>query len=393
MPKKKLVIITSHPIQYNAPVFKILSERGKVDFKVFYTWGVTALENKFDPGFGKIVKWDIPLLEGYNYEFLNNTAKVKGSDHFRGIINPHIIKQIDAYGPDAIMVFGWAFQSHLKVLRHYNQKKLILFRGDSTLLDKSTYIYRQIRTLFLKWIYTHIDCALYVGSNNLRYFKRMGLQENQLYYAPHAIDNERFSGSAEENETKALELRKGMGIQPGEIVFLYAGKLEEKKDVKLLLQTFKKYKLYERSHLVIVGNGAMEKELKKEFRLIPSIHFIDFQNQSRMPVIYRLADVFVLPSKGPGDTWGLAVNEAMACGRAVLVSDKCGCAIDLVDVGKNGFVFTAGDIEDLHAKLVALIELEKRGLKQMGQNSENKIMHFSFNKFCEVTENILIYTI
>jgi hypothetical protein len=105
MKKKRLAIITTHPIQYNAPLFRLLTERNQITIKVFYTWGKTVLQNKFDPGFGKIIEWDIPLLKGYDYEFLENTADDKGSHRFRGIINPDIINRIDDFRPDAILVF------------------------------------------------------------------------------------------------------------------------------------------------------------------------------------------------------------------------------------------------------------------------------------------------
>jgi glycosyltransferase involved in cell wall biosynthesis len=389
MKKLKLAIITSHPIQYNAPLFKMLVERDKIGVKVFYTWGETVLENKFDPGFGRVVNWDIPLLEGYEYEFLKNTAREKGSDHFRGIVNPEIISRVDAYEPDGIMVFGWAFQSHLKVMRHYKNKKLILFRGDSTLLYKFSFIRKQLRKFFLRRVYRNIDYALYVGKNNYQYFKQAGLRDDQLQYAPHAVDNKRFSKNDAIREEEALYLRKNLNIDEQEIVFLFAGKLEIKKDVKSLLAAFEQTGLYRSTHLVIVGNGKLEQEFKKNYGSISSVHFVDFQNQSQMPAIYRLGDIFVLPSDGP-ETWGLAVNEAMACGRAVLVSDICGCGIDLVDVGKNGFIFHGGNVKDLGEKMLTLAEIGKSGIKLMGQYSGVKIEKFSFERFCESTENILL---
>lgn len=81
----KLAIISSHPIQYNAPLFKLLTQRGNLSVKVFYTWGKQSIEPKYDPGFGKTIQWDIPLLDGYNYEFLENISKAPGSSHFNGI--------------------------------------------------------------------------------------------------------------------------------------------------------------------------------------------------------------------------------------------------------------------------------------------------------------------
>ena len=163
---KRLAIITTHPIQYNAPLFELLAERNKIDIKVFYTWGKTVLEQKYDPGFGKVIKWDIPLLQGYDYEFLENISADKGSHHFKGIDNPDIIDSIKKYEPDAVLIYGWAFKSHLKVLRYFKNKIPVLFRGDSTLLDKKSWVSSLKRNLFLRWVYRHIDFALYVGKNN-----------------------------------------------------------------------------------------------------------------------------------------------------------------------------------------------------------------------------------
>jgi hypothetical protein len=102
---KKLAIITTHPVQYYAPVFQLLHQRQQIDIKVFYTWGEGVL-NKYDPGFKKSIEWDIPLLTGYPYAWVKNTSKDAGSHHFEGIVNPDLIEQINAWHPDAILVYG-----------------------------------------------------------------------------------------------------------------------------------------------------------------------------------------------------------------------------------------------------------------------------------------------
>src|SRR5690606_14575494 len=182
------------PIQYYAPYFRLLAQRDNIDLKVFYTWGEEVWKEKYDPGFKKNVEWDIPLLEGYNYEFVENIAKEKGSHHFWGINNPGLINSIENWKPDAIYIIGWSYLSHLKALIHFKNKIKIIFRGDSTLLDESKgfSIKKTIRYFALKWVYKHIDIALYVGENNRRYYKKFGLKDRQLVYAPHAIDNNRF---------------------------------------------------------------------------------------------------------------------------------------------------------------------------------------------------------
>lgn len=383
----KLAIITTHPIQYNAPFFRLLQERGKVSIKVFYTWGETVLLDKFDPGFNKPISWDIPLLEGYAYEFPENIAGEKGSHHFQGIVNPDLIKRIKAFDPQALLVFGWSFHSHLKVMRYFKGRRTVILRGDSTLLDEIPFYKRWARNLFLRWVYRYADFGLYTGQNNYAYYKKMGMKDQQLVYGPHSIDNNRFSSSASQHEAEALSQRKELSIPADAVVFLFAGKLENKKAPDLLLEAFVSAGL-PKAYLVIIGNGVQELLLKNKYSDIGNIRFLDFQNQSRMPMVYRLADVFVLPSRGPVETWGLAVNEAMASGKAIVVSDLCGCAVDLVQPGINGYIIKADDREDLREKLQWLAA-DKNKLKTMGEASKKIIADFSYDKIADALEKLL----
>ncbi len=140
---KRLAIITTHPIQYNAPFFRALAQSGKVALNVFYTWDKGSGQ-KHDPGFGQKIEWDIPLLEGYEYTFVKNTAKKPGSHDFWGIQNPTLIDELKDYQPDAILVYGWSFCSHLQAICYFKGKVPVWFRGDSTLLD---YDYRSLKDL------------------------------------------------------------------------------------------------------------------------------------------------------------------------------------------------------------------------------------------------------
>ncbi|HTE02430.1 MAG TPA: glycosyltransferase family 4 protein [Mucilaginibacter sp.] len=377
----RLAIITTHPIQYYAPVFKLLDQRKKIEINVFYTWGEGAL-NKYDPGFDKIVAWDIPLLDGYPYTWVQNTAADPGSHHFKGIVNPGLIAQVKEFKPDAILVFGWAYHSHLKAFRHFKNKVPIWFRGDSTLLDEKKGIKNLLRSLYLKWVYRHIDHAFYVGANNKAYFEKYGLKKSQLSFAPHAIDNERFAAN---RDTEAALLRKELSVKADELLLLFAGKLEDKKSPLLLADAFIHLN-QTGTHLLFVGNGALEAELKLKAKDVANIHFVDFRNQGDMPVLYQACDLFCLPSKGPGESWGLAVNEAMACGKAVLVSDKVGCAIDLVRERYNGMIFKSDDVQDLTDCLKALTQ-SKSLLEDYGRHSELMIKDWNFEKIAAAIEN------
>lgn len=370
---KKLAIIATHPIQYYAPVFKLLAQR--VALKVFYTAGNQFL-NKFDHGFKQDITWDIPLIEGYDHQFLTNTAIDPGSHHYKGIVNPKAIETIKNFEPDAILIYGWSYQSHIKIMRHFKGRVPVYFRGDSTLIDQRSGLKNLLRKLFLKWVYQHIGTAFYVGSANHAYFKKYGLKDKQLVFAPHAIDNTRF---AIDRKDKADQLREKLNIDKEDILILFAGKLEPKKDPELLLDSFIQIST-PHIHLLFVGNGVLEQQLKQivESGQMSNVHFMGFQNQTQMPVVYQACDLFCLPSKGPGETWGLAVNEAMAAGKAVLVSDKVGCSVDLV-TKDTGVIFKSRDLADLSQKLIALTT-DKTSLKRMGQNAFNLIQNWSFEE-------------
>ncbi|MEI6946646.1 glycosyltransferase family 4 protein [Paraflavisolibacter sp. H34] len=373
---KRLAIVVTHPIQYYAPVFQALSRYRDLAVKVFYTWGEGSLQ-KYDPGFRREIRWDIPLLEGYDYVFLKNTSARPGSSHFKGIVNPDARAAINEFDPQAVLVYGWAYQTHLQLLWAFRRKRKVWFRGDSTLLDETGGWKKLLRAALLGWVYRHIDLAFYVGTSNRKYFQKFGLTKGKLKFAPHAIDNGRFAAPQPQ---AVRQLRSDLGIPQNGRLVLFAGKLEPKKDPLALLEAFLTLR-NEQAYLLFAGNGVLEKELKERAMASPKkekIRFLAFQNQGQMPRLYQCCQLFCLPSRGPGETWGLAVNEAMASGRAVLVSDKVGCATDLVREGKNGRVFPAGNVAALGAALEQLLA-DAGALRHMGRQSSEIIQSWSFD--------------
>lgn len=381
---KRLAIITTHPIQYYAPVFQLLQQRQKVQLMVFYTLGQQVAQHGHDPGFERTINWDIPLTEGYHYTWVDNTAKKPGSHHFSGVKNPDLIERVTAWKPDALLIFGWSYSGHLSIMRYFKNKIPVIFRGDSTLLDKTGSARSFLKYLLLKWVYRHVDAALYVGSNNWAYFKHYGLKEDQLVFAPHAVDNERFAGDM----TGASDIRRKLGIPEDRVLVLFAGKMIAKKAPQLLLNAFLEND-DPNAHLLFVGNGALEAELKFKADGHTHVHFLDFTNQVEMPAVYHACDIFCLPSAGPGETWGLAVNEAMACGKAVLVSDRVGCASDLVRPHVNGLVFKSGNVTDLAEKLHFLTK-DRNICVAYGKESTALIKNSTFSAIATAIENTVI---
>ncbi len=378
---KRLAIVLSHPIQYYSPIFELLTTRNNISVKVFYTLERESVS--FDKGFGLKVQWDIPLLKGYEYQFVSNNGNLKKG--FFDVKNPDLIQQIQNWNPDAILVFGWSYYSHLKVLSFFKGKIPVLFRGDSNMLDEKPGFKQLIRRLFLRYVYSNVDIALYVGKMNKEYFKVHGLKENQLKYAPHAVDNERFG--SEINSDKAEQVRVRFNIPMNSTVVLFAGKFQAKKNPAILIDAFIRLNKPD-AHLMLVGNGDLEEVLKLQAKNHPRIHFAGFQNQSELPAYYASSDLFCLPSNGPGETWGLAINEAMAAENAILASNKCGGAYDLVFDGINGYMFEANNTADLQNKLRELLA-DKVQLRNFGTKSKEIIQQFSFDSIVNEIENVV----
>jgi glycosyltransferase involved in cell wall biosynthesis len=306
-----------------------------------------------------------------------------------------------AWKPDAVHVTGYNYVSHGQAIEELRKAGIpVIFRGDSHLLDgRGPWWKWWIKKSWLSRVYSRPQGFTYVGRNNRDYYRAFGVPERKLFHVPHTIEVGRFAEPNEELEAKALAWRRDLGIPDDYFVFLYAAKLEPRKRPMELLEAFLAADI-PKTTLLFVGSGELEEALRARVntghgwgkivadgvraaaptglggecsrrgtpgaRKAPSertddgqlpaansrgnVVFLEFQNQSVMPVIYRLGDALVLPS-GYGETWGLAVNEAQACGRPSLVSDCVGCARDIIRDGENGMMFRTDDWEDCIAKM------------------------------------------
>ena len=382
----RLAIVTSHPIQYYAPIFQALARSAVLHPRVFYTWSQTADAAVADPGFGRAVTWDIPLLEGYEFEFVPNVSKRPGTEHFRGLQNPGLNRAIETWQADAVLVFAWNSESHLGAMRYFKRRIPVFFRGDSTLLDRGPIWKRALRRIVLRWVYSHIDVAIAVGSNNRDYFRWSGIPDERIAFAPHAVDTRRFGDAEGVHSERAAQWRNELGIAPDARALLFAGKLQWQKNPGLLLDAF--LSCGAPGHLIVVGNGPLEAALRARAGSRPDVHFLPFQNQQAMPAVYRVGDFFVLPSCS--ETWGLAVNEAMACGRPVIASNKVGAARDLLRDGRTGWTFETGDLEHLAAVMREALTCDIRALRQMGEEAKRESAQWSIEAAADGIERSIV---
>ncbi|HEV3436436.1 MAG TPA: glycosyltransferase family 4 protein [Gemmata sp.] len=372
----RLAIVTTHPVQYYAPWFRYLAATSSLDLRVYYLWDFGVID-RVDPTFGVRVKWDVPLLDGYPHEFVPNQSQRPGTDRFWGIDNPELPRRLVEFDPDATLCIGYNYATFARLLLSRSRQPLIL-RGDSHRLVPRTDWKSRIKRTILARVFRRFSAFLYVGQANREYYRVHGVPDNNLFFCPHSVDNARFRGERAQAEPAAIAWRKELGIERDRQVILFAGKFEPKKRPLDLLNAFRQT-APERTALLFVGSGPLESELRRAAAGVPDTFFAPFQNQTQMPRTYAAADLVVLPSYGPGETWGLCVNEAMCMGRPVVVSSHVGCAQDLVEPGVTGLVFEAGRIDALAECLrVALSDPDR--LSRWGEAASNRIQAYSYEQ-------------
>mgnify|MGYP001094292738 CR=1 FL=1 len=335
----RLAVVVSHPTQYYSPWFRFLHEQRDCTLRVFYLWdfGVTA---RRDPRFERTFQWDVDLLSDYDHEFVPNTAATPGTERFAGLHNPALPARLTTWRPDAILLFGYRYRTHVRLIRWARRQRIpLIFRGDSHLLAEPRPSLP--KRLLLGWIYRHFASITYVGAANRDYFAAFRVPPRKLFFAPHAVNQSHFDPAARVHRSAAQKLRESLGLHAGERVVLFAGKFAPNKQPLLLLSAFADLRPANVT-LVLAGDGEQREMLQRAASASAApVKFLPFANQS--------------------ETWGLAVNEAMHMGVPCLVSDQVGCQRDLVTENETGWVFAAAQPASLQAALArALVALEQK---------------------------------
>lgn len=370
-------MVLSHPTQYYSPWFRWLRANTPLQFRVFYLWefGVTA---KRDPKFQTTFKWDVDLLSGYDHEFVPNTARDPGSHRFSGLRNPTLTARLVAWQPTAVLMFGYNFRSHLIAIAWARRHRIpLIFRGDSHLLGRGAP--RPWVAFALRVLYAQFAAFPSVGAANREYYRGLGVPERKIFFSPHSVNTALFDPALAAHGEAALRIRRQLGLSPETRVVVFAGKLVPEKQPYELLAAFLALPV-SGTALVIVGEGPEKQRLLEAARAAPahSVHFLPFANQSEMPAIYLLANVFVLPARGYYETWGLAVNEAMHMGTPALVSDLVGCQRDLVIDGETGWVFQHLAPRSLVDKLHEALTCPRDELDRRARNATATIAGYTY---------------
>jgi len=373
----RVAMVTTHPIQYQVPWLQRLAATDGIDLKVFFAMIPDSVEQGRE--FGVAFDWDIPLLEGYPYKVLENQAKLPSLTAFSGCDTPEIYREIRRGRFDAVIVNGWVAKSCLQALLACRLSGTpCIVRGEANGLRP--------RATWKRWVHRMLlaqySAFLSIGSNNRRYYLQAGVPDGRIFPTPYCVDNDRFSDAAEawRLESGHEKLCERFGLKPDRTIYLFSGKFVDKKRPGDIIEAVRRLSDVEKSTLqvLMVGGGPLGAELHSQAQGLP-VRFAGFLNQAEITAAYAVADCLVLPSDH-GETWGLVVNEAMACGLPALVSDKVGSAVDLVSPGQTGDVFRCGDVSAL-SELMSRYAAQPILLEQMGARARDRVCaDFNFER-------------
>jgi glycosyltransferase involved in cell wall biosynthesis len=375
----RIAYIATHPIQYQVPLLRYLSQSS---FLGVFFFSDLSLREHYDIGFNQTFNWDVPLAEGYSWTILPRMFR-GSSASLRPLWPVSELRQRLREGQfDAVWVHGWGHVGLCQAVREAAALGLpVLLRGESTPNPQSQLtLRRRLRDAFCRRLFRQVAGFLCIGARNREFYRQFGAPEDILFSMPYAVDNGFFQARCAEARPQRESFRQSLGLRPGRPVILFAAKFTKVKAPEELLAAFT---LLHRGwsgdaapYLVFVGDGPLRSQLEEQARpLGDAVRFPGFRNQSELPALYDLCDVFVLPSRF--EPWGLVVNEVMNAGRPVIVSDRVGAAPDLVEDGANGFIYPSGDVAALASRLRQIVESPSLRAK-MGERSLKRIASWDF---------------
>jgi glycosyltransferase involved in cell wall biosynthesis len=377
MGKVRLGILNTHPIQYQALWFRALAAQSDLDLHVYYCHRATPHEQAL-AGFRVEFDWDIPLLTGYPHSFLRNTATRPGYGRFAGFDTPEIANIIRSGEYDAVLVNGWHYKSAWQAIwACWKSGVKLLVRGDSHLHTPRSAPKKMAKALIYRAFIPRFDACLAAGEWSREYFLHYGAHPERVFLVPHAVDNEGIAAECRRLEPIRSQLRQHWGLDEDGAVLVFAGKFIEKKRPMDFVHAVE---MTARQGVAVqglmVGDGPLRPTCEDFVRThrIP-IRFTGFLNQSQIVRAYVAGDLLIVPSDG-GETWGVVVNEGMACGRPCIVSDAVGCGPDLVRQGQTGESYPVGDIDSLTALIVELVSYPSR-LHTMGAHARDRVKQYS----------------
>jgi len=361
---RRLVLLTEIISPYRIPLFNALARHESIDLHVIFL-------AETDPN---LRQWQVYKEEiKFSYEVLPSWRRRLG--RYNVLLNRGLGRALAAASPEVILCGGYSYIASWQALLWARSRSIpFLLWSESNRQDL-----RRGHALveFLKAEFVHrCDGFVVPGRSAREYLRAQKIKETSIFTAPNAVDNDFFGSAAAIVRWEACARRRELGLP--DHYFLFVGRLVPEKGVFELLSAYAKLDeaLRQQVGLVVVGDGASRRRLEEQSASITPgrVRFSGFAQRERLAEYYALAQVLILPTYT--DTWGLVVNEAMACGLSVILSRAAGCAADLVKEHWNGLLIPPKDVAALTEAMTSLANHPELCVT-MGANAVQYISHYS----------------
>lgn len=348
---------------YQVPLYRRLAEDPRVEFTAIFC--SSGGLRPHDAGYGSPTTWDVDLLGGYRSLFLTRSGTNPINGPFFALRDFDVVRRVWDGNYDVLWVHGYNFLTNqLAAITQLVRGNTLMFREEQTLIHPRPFWKTAIKTIWLRALFSR-GLMLYIGTQNKKWFQSFGVTDSRMFFVPYSADNGQLQVEADRSREMRPAIRDALNLpREGIPVILFVGRLIPKKQPHFLLEAYAKVRREVPCALFFVGSGQLEWSLRAKVAddHIPDVHFAGFLNRTQVGQAYIAADIFTLPSR-EHETWGVVINEAMNFSLPLVVTDKVGCAGDLVLNGENGFVVSSQSSSELAQRLDELVrsaELRQR---------------------------------
>ena len=389
--KNKLAIYAIHPIMYQTPIFRVLSERcNEIESTILFGDDL-SLKKVYFKQIDTIYKPDFPLLlDGFKYKFLKNWA-VDSKSGFLSRINLGIFKELFKNNFNVILIHGYeSLTAWLALFAAKLTNTKIIWRGEAVLrrVENDNSFKQIIKRIFLNRFFKSCDAVMYSCTGNKEYLEFYGVEKDKLFLIPCAVNNNFFQKENTKYNENIPRLKSELGILKKDLVILFSARFTPRKRPMDLLKAINNI---DNTNITVlfVGNGPERQNMEKYVgdNNIKAV-FTGFINQSQISKYYSIADINIVISDY--DPSPKAMNEAMNFKLPIIVTEVVGTAYDLVKNNQNGFIIKVGDIKLLSEK-ISFLNQNRGIIKRMGEKSFEIVQKWNYEEDVKGIKNAFEY--
>ncbi len=365
--KPRLAILMSHPTQHFAPVYRTLTEEGQIQARVFFL-AENGVQASRDKEFDRDVKWDVPMLKGYQYEILS-PRRIIDEFNFKTMDHARVTSALADYKPDAVWLHGYGARANWRVIFNRGLASKIFYTSDSNLQDPRAAWKKLIKKLVLRQFFARCDRFIAISDSNRAYLRYYGVPERKILAASFPVDIEFWARQKDKlNVTEYGNFRSKRNWPAEAKVFLFVGKLVSHKRAIDLIEALSRSGL-EHAYAIIVGDGPEATHLKQQaerYSLQDRVHFTGFANQTELARYFCVSDVLIFPSER--EPYGAVAAESLPFGLPIIASDKIGAIGQSIVAGRNALLYPSGDVDALGQQMKKMMS-DLPLLTEMGAES------------------------